>query len=98
MESRDIIFFVSNGSMAIVQPRGIVQRGENKPDTTLVGTTFVGSPVAARIAVWIIVLSVLLGILLLVLLTLGLVKLGFFHRKKKEELEALKTESDVSYR
>jgi len=86
---------VTEGSVTITQPDNIAQREDHKPDATLVATTFLGSPIAQGIAVWIIALSVILGIVLLILLVLGLIKIGFFTRKKKLELEALKAETDV---
>lgn len=95
MKEKDIIFFVSEGSVTITQPHNISQRNGHKPDTALVSTTFLGSPIAQQIAVWIIALSVFLGIILLILLILGLIKIGFFNRKKKLELEALKAETNV---
>lgn len=94
MKDKDIIFFMSEGSVTIIQPRDIVQRDGNKPDTTFIATTFLGSPISQRVAVWIIILSVSLGIILLVLLILGLIKIGFFNRKKKMELETLKAETE----
>lgn len=95
MKNKDIIFYVTEGSVTITRPHlNITQRG-HKPDTVLVATTFLGSPVPQRIAVWIIALSVILGVALLILLILGLIKIGFFNRKKKIELEALKAETDV---
>jgi hypothetical protein len=96
MQEKDIIFFVSRGEVKITEPRGIIQIVRDKPDITAVGTTFIGSPRTNRVAVWIIVLSVILGIILLILLTLGLIRTGFFDRKRKKELEALKAETDVS--
>lgn len=95
MKDKDIVFFVSEGNVTITQPYNITQRHGHKPDAAFVATTFVGSPVAERIAVWILALSIALGIILLLLLILGLIKIGFFNRKKKMELEALKAESDV---
>lgn len=95
MKGKDIIFYVTEGSVTITQPDNIAQRESHKPDTVLIATTFLGSPVAQRIAVWIIALSVILGIVLLILLILGLIKIGFFKRKQKMELEALKAETDV---
>jgi len=95
LRHKDIIFYVTEGSVTITQPDNIAQREGHKPDTTLVATTFLGSPIAQGIAVWIIALSVILGIVLLILLVLGLIKIGFFTRKKKLELEALKAETDV---
>lgn len=97
LKHKDIIFYVTEGSVAITQPKNIAQREGHKPDVTLVATTFLGSPIAQQIAVWIIALSVILGVALLILLVLGLIKIGFFHRKKKLELEALKAETDKKY-
>lgn len=94
-KGKDIIFYVTEGSVAITRPYSIAQRENHKPDTVLVATTFLGSPIAQRIAVWIIALSVILGIALLILLILALIKIGFFNRKKKMELEALRAETDV---
>ncbi|XP_076235049.1 integrin alpha-5 [Calliopsis andreniformis] len=93
IEGKDIIFVVSNGSVNIVQPN-ITQKLGHKPDTAIIATMFLGSPVNERLATWIIVLSVVVGIILLILLVLGLIKMGFFNRKKKEELEALKSKTN----
>lgn len=95
MKDKDIIYYVSKGSVMITQPSNVVQKAGHRPDTALVATTFLGSLVAQQIAVWIIALSVVLGIVLLILLVLALVKIGFFNRKTKLELEALKAETDV---
>jgi len=95
LKHKDIIFYVTEGSVTITQPNNVTQRESHKPDTTLVATTFLGSPIAQQVAVWIIALSVILGVALLILLILGLIKIGFFNRKKKLELEALKAETDV---
>lgn len=95
MKNRDIVFFVTEGNVIITQPYNITQRDGHKPDVAYVATTFLGSPIAERIAVWILALSTVLGILLLILLILGLIKVGFFNRKQKMELEALKAETDV---
>ncbi|KAL6431766.1 hypothetical protein ACFW04_007349 [Cataglyphis niger] len=97
MKGRDIIFYVTEGSVTITQPDNIFQKEGHKPDTVLIATTFLGSPVAQQIAVWIIALSIILGIVLLILLILGLIKIGFFNRKQKMELEALKAETDKKY-
>ncbi|XP_017793585.1 PREDICTED: integrin alpha-8-like [Habropoda laboriosa] len=94
MEGKDIIFFLSNGNVNIVEPHNITQKIEHKPDSTSVATMFLGSPITEQIAAWIVVLSITSGILLLILLILALIKIGFFNRKKKEELRALKSETD----
>ncbi|XP_072762509.1 integrin alpha-8 isoform X2 [Anoplolepis gracilipes] len=95
MKDKDIIFYVTEGSVTVTQPYNISQRKGHKPDIVLVPTTFLGSPIAQQVAIWIIVLSIILGIVLLILLILGLMKIGFFNRKKKMELEALRAETDV---
>lgn len=95
MKNNDVILYATAGSVAVMQPGNFSQRDDRKPNTTLVTTKFLTSPIAQKISVWIIVLSAILGILLLLLLTLGLVKVGFFNRKKKLELEALKAYTDV---
>lgn len=91
----DIILYATEGSVAVTQPSNFIQRNSHKPNTTLVTTKFLTSSTARRISMWIIVLSASLGILLLLLMILGLVKIGFFNRKKKLKLEALKAETDV---
>lgn len=97
MKDKDIIFYVTEGSVTVTQPYNISQRKGHKPDIVLVPTTFLGSPIAQQVAIWIIVLSIILGIVLLILLILGLMKIGFFNRKKKMELEALRAETDKTY-
>ncbi|XP_014480126.1 PREDICTED: integrin alpha-9-like [Dinoponera quadriceps] len=95
MKDKDIVFLVTEGEVTITQPCNISQRNGHKPDVAFVATTFLGSPVAERIAAWILALSIALGIILLILLILGLIKIGFFNRKQKMELEALKAATDV---
>ncbi|XP_023288671.1 integrin alpha-8 [Orussus abietinus] len=94
MEGKDIIYYVSMGSVKMTHPDRVVQTVGDKYNNVLVATTFVGSPIKGHVALWVIVLSVFLGIVLLILLVLGLIKYGFFSRKKKMELEALMAETD----
>lgn len=96
MEEKDIVYFVSSGHVNISLPKGIVQINNNNSDHVAIGTTFVGSPTAKPVAVWIIAFSVVFGIILLIILIIVLVKIGFFNRRKKEELEALKADNNVS--
>jgi len=93
IENKDIIYYVTEASVTITQPSNIVQKTGYK--STLIATIFLGSPVTQQIAVWIITISVILGVILLILLILALIKIGFFDRKKKLELEALKVETNV---
>lgn len=96
LKNKNIILLSSKGTVNITQPPNVIQGSTNKPDATIITTKFQGSPINERVAVWIIALSIFLGIILLILIILGLIKLGFFHRKKKEQLEALKAVSNVS--
>jgi len=95
IKNKDIIYYVTEASITITQPSNVVQKKGHKSDTTLIATTFLGSPVIQQIAMWIITVSVILGVILLILLILALIKIGFFNRKKKLELEALKVETNV---
>ncbi|XP_063977840.1 integrin alpha-8-like isoform X2 [Diachasmimorpha longicaudata] len=92
--SKDIIYFVSNGSVMITHPSRASGPSGMRAKSTFVGTKFLGTPVAAPVASWVIPVSVLVGILLLALVIFALIKLGFFKRKHKEELEELKADSD----
>ncbi|XP_063977338.1 uncharacterized protein LOC135162618 [Diachasmimorpha longicaudata] len=92
--SKDIIYFVSKGSVMITHPSQVSETSEMGAKSTLVVTKFLETAAAAQVTIWIIVVSVLVGILLLALLIFALIKLGFFNRKHKEELEALKADSD----
>ncbi|XP_076379029.1 integrin alpha-8 [Megalopta genalis] len=92
LEMKDIVLVLTNGSVHITQPYNIITRNTNKPHNAFVATTFIGSPVTEQLALWIIILSVILGIILLIFLILGLIALGFFNRKKREELKTLKSD------
>lgn len=99
MNGTSTIYFESTGVVNITLPTGIIQKPNEKLDYTQVVTIFDSSIAFAstfHVPIWIIVVSVILGILLLALLTFGLIKLGFFNRKKKEELETLKSNEDVN--
>lgn len=97
MEEKDIIFFLSSGHVNILESNHVIKKIRRKSDDTIIATMFLGSPVTQHIAMWIIALSIALGILLLILLILALLKIGFFNRNRKKELEALKSETDVSF-
>ncbi|KOX74851.1 Integrin alpha-8 [Melipona quadrifasciata] len=96
-ERKDIIFFLSSGKVNILESHHVIQKIKHKSNNTVIATMFLGSPVAQHIATWIIVLSIVLGILLLILLILVLIKIGFFNRNKKKELEALKSETNTHH-
>lgn len=97
MEGKDILFFVTEGAMIIKKSEGFANTIETKSNTTFVGTTFLGSPIEEKIALWILISSILLGIVLLILLILILTKVGFFTRNRRKQLRALKADSKVSY-
>uniref|UniRef100_A0A0C9RXW8 ITGA8_5 protein n=1 Tax=Fopius arisanus TaxID=64838 RepID=A0A0C9RXW8_9HYME len=97
MISKDIIYFASNASVRVTHPSRGGEVSGMKRNSVIVGTTFLETLSAAQVSIWIIVVSVLIGILLLALLIFALIKLGFFKRKQKEALDALKADSDVNY-
>nr|XP_033205662.1 integrin alpha-4-like [Bombus vancouverensis nearcticus] len=94
VEEKDIIFFLSSGHVNILESNHVMKKIRHKSDDTIIATMFLGSPVTQHIAMWIIALSIVLGILLLILLILALLKIGFFNRSRKKELEALKSQTD----
>lgn len=96
MKGKDIIFFLSNGDIDILESYYSAKKKQHKPHNVMVATMFLGSPVTEQIATWIIIVSITVGILLLILIILALIKIGFFNRKKKKELDALKSEINVS--
>ncbi|XP_017761213.1 PREDICTED: integrin alpha-5-like [Eufriesea mexicana] len=92
MKEKDIIFFLTNGDINILESYYSTNKKQHKPHNAMIATMFLGSPVTEQIATWIIIVSIIVGILLLILIILALIKIGFFNRKKKKELEALKSE------
>ncbi|OAD54548.1 Integrin alpha-5 [Eufriesea mexicana] len=96
MKEKDIIFFLTNGDINILESYYSTNKKQHKPHNAMIATMFLGSPVTEQIATWIIIVSIIVGILLLILIILALIKIGFFNRKKKKELEALKSEINVS--
>ena len=96
MEGKDILFFVSEGTMIVTKSEGFANTIETKTNKTFVGTTFLGSPIEQKVALWILISSTFLGILLLILLILILTKVGFFTRNRRKQLRALKADSKVN--
>lgn len=63
-----------------------------------VSTTLLGKLPEGRASSWIILVAVACGILILLLIMTALHKLGFFRRRQKEQLEALKeNDADVNF-
>lgn len=92
MEDKDIIFYVTEGSINIIQPY-VTQRDDNKSDI-LVATTFLDL-IAQGITTSCIVVSVFLGTVLLICLIGFLKQVGFFHRERIDLVEVLKAETDL---
>ncbi|KAF2904031.1 hypothetical protein ILUMI_02128 [Ignelater luminosus] len=91
---KDIIIFSTTGIVTIKSPSNFTQSGD-RLDIARVSSVFIGEKSNFKIETWHIIVAVVVGILLLLLLTMGLVKAGFFQRKKREQLQALK-EAEVS--
>ncbi|XP_046750568.1 integrin alpha-PS5-like [Diprion similis] len=90
IQAKDIIFFVTNGSIAISSPNVIDrQTTNNASDAMMIGTVLTGTQIEHHVALWILALAVFLALLLLILIIFGLFKFGFFKRSKKMELKAL---------
>lgn len=97
MKEKDILFYVSEGFVEIRQPNVTFDSANKKPDFKQIATTFFGRRETKQVAIWIFVLSVLLGIGLTTILTVLLMKVGFFNRKIKDDLDALKSAEEVTY-
>ncbi|XP_067012127.2 integrin alpha-PS5 [Anabrus simplex] len=107
MEDKDIIQLSTNAKVSIVNPINMTHSDSNGPDHAVVTSIFIRKelppqapplaplPPEEGVEIWIIILAVVASVLLLVLLILGLIKAGFFRRKKKEELEDLKNADNV---
>ncbi|KAK4884517.1 hypothetical protein RN001_000788 [Aquatica leii] len=91
---RDIIVFATEGLVTVRDPKNFIQTGL-RPDSSNVLSVFIAEPVKSTIETWIIILAAIAGLLLLLLLVIGLIKAGFFQRKKKMELKALKEAEKV---
>ncbi|GAB6027783.1 hypothetical protein CHUAL_002018 [Chamberlinius hualienensis] len=92
MNKLDAALFVTEGSISITSTPSDIQPVINRPDVTAVTTEIKpGSPpLPESLAPWIIPVSVIGGLLLLILITVALVKMGFFKRQAREDMEKLK--------
>ncbi|XP_023718571.1 integrin alpha-9 isoform X3 [Cryptotermes secundus] len=88
MGKKDIVHLTTSGSVTIKKPENLNFIAGNHSVT--VSSIFIGNVQKEVVATWIIALAIIAGILLLMLLVIGLMKAGFFERRKKEELKALK--------
>ncbi|OXU22151.1 hypothetical protein TSAR_007699 [Trichomalopsis sarcophagae] len=99
MKGKDVLLFVSEAFVKITQPNITLESDNKKPDFKQISTMFFRlrqAKEAAIVPLWIIVLSVLLGIVLTTILTALLVKFGFFNRRIKDDLDALKSTDEVN--
>uniref|UniRef100_T1JAM2 Uncharacterized protein n=1 Tax=Strigamia maritima TaxID=126957 RepID=T1JAM2_STRMM len=88
--SFDTIEFTTVGRVFIDDESSDIQPDNHKPDIAFVSTFFISSKLKPKaLSRWIIILSSLAGCLLLFAVTMGLVKLGFFRRQKREEMRCL---------
>ncbi|XP_023240622.1 integrin alpha-9-like [Centruroides sculpturatus] len=91
----DNITIQSEGKVQIQDEKRDVQPKKHQPDEAKVATILVQSePLPAKkLPTWIIAVSVGVGILVFLIILLGLIKFGFFKRKKKDELEKMTTQA-----
>ncbi|XP_069682692.1 integrin alpha-PS5-like isoform X11 [Periplaneta americana] len=94
MGKKDIIYISTRGSVTIKKPHNLKQTSRRHSVT--VSSIFIGTVKKTVVATWIYALAIIGGILLFMFLVLGLMKAGFFERKKKEELKALKVADAMS--
>ncbi|CAG9864249.1 unnamed protein product [Phyllotreta striolata] len=86
----DMVLISSYGKVFIESPKNFEQSG-NRADSVTISSVFINDIMKHEpIALWIIILAAIIGLLLLLLLILICIKIGFFKRSKKEELEHLK--------
>lgn len=92
LQEKDILFFITEGGVTVTKSEGFSNVIETKTNIVLVGTTFLGMPIKQKVATWILILSTLFGILLLIFVISILTKFGFFTRKRRQQLHALKAD------
>jgi len=90
--NKDVVILSTDGMVSIKSPSNFIQSGI-RPDSVKVSSIFVGKIPESEVETWIIIVAIIAGLLLLLLVIMGLTKAGFFQRKKKIELEALKEAS-----
>ncbi|XP_023240633.1 integrin alpha-9-like isoform X1 [Centruroides sculpturatus] len=88
----DNLTFTSEGRVSIIDKRRNIQPINHKPDKSKVITYIVSSITLKRgkIAKWILPVSIASGIVLITIILVVLLKLGFFRRKKREDVQMLK--------
>ncbi|XP_063226281.1 integrin alpha-PS5-like [Bacillus rossius redtenbacheri] len=95
---RNVLLLSTSGSILNQIPPNTLEMIPSKSSSErTVLTVLIAEAPSPGVKWWVLTLAIVVGVLLLLLLTLGLVKLGFFRRSKKEELEHLKNEMEVQY-
>lgn len=95
LKNWDNITISSEGKVKIKDQKQNIQPEIHQPDEAKVSTTLVQSaPLPPKkLPIWILAVSIGAGILLLLLILIGLIKFGFFKRKKKEEMQRMTTQA-----
>lgn len=95
LKNWDNITILSEGKVKIKDQKQNIQPENHQPDEAKVATTLVQSaPLPPKkLPIWILAVSIGAGILLLLLILIGLIKFGFFKRKKKEEMQRMTTQA-----
>ncbi|XP_067122997.1 integrin alpha-4-like [Centruroides vittatus] len=89
----DNITFSSQGKVTIEEERIIAHPRGHLPHETEVSTNVVLSITlkGAKISKWVLLVSIVCGIIIIGIIAIILLKMGFFKRKRKDEIQALKT-------
>ncbi|XP_043283183.1 integrin alpha-8-like [Venturia canescens] len=93
-ENGKFIYFSTEAMLEVLSPT----MQFDVPGTGIVvpvTTTFHRAQGVKNVSIWIILGSVLLGLLTLLVLVIILNRIGFFKRKRKEELDELKSSDDI---
>lgn len=87
----------TKGKISMRGPKAVP---EKFPDETNVETVVVRpGPLPPReVEKWIIIVSVIVGIVLLIIILIALIKIGFFKRKKREEMKNMMHHGDLQGR
>ncbi|XP_058809911.1 integrin alpha-4-like [Phymastichus coffea] len=93
-KGKDVIYFVTEG---FVQTSNLTVKLFNDLfDYKLLATNLLIHRKPEQVAIWIIIVSVLLGVILILLSALFLKEIGFFNRKRKEDLDVTRTTNQLT--
>ncbi|XP_071438633.1 integrin alpha-PS4-like [Hetaerina americana] len=96
-ENKDVILLTTSGRVEILGINRSIEPLVHRPNHVDIQTLFLGKVGGDSAAVdsWVIAVAVAGGLLLLFLIVMALMKMGFFKRATKEELEALKANAEL---